>query len=174
MASGPSSSFNVIAFSEPTNGASLLAKSSHATEPAEETKPTPDPNFDEAKHTDETKSAQQAPDTANAVPKESAAEPRVGDKRAYESTPAPVDTDKTGVENATEPAPKKQKTYPEDAGAQHGSSAPTAAKNIKRGQATNGDKKKGGRPKKVKATVKRDLPTDGIGSRTRSRTKVAS
>ncbi|RAL01710.1 uncharacterized protein BO80DRAFT_434265 [Aspergillus ibericus CBS 121593] len=174
MASGPSSILNVIAFSEPTNGAGHVAKSSLATEPVKDIEPTPSSNFDEAKHTSETTSAQQISDTANAVPKESAGEPRVGNKRAYEPTSPPVDADRTGTEKATEPAPKRQNTDAEDARAPHGPSAPTAAKNTKRGQATNRDNKKGGRPKKAKATVKRDLPTDGIGSRTRSRTKIAS
>ncbi|PWY84504.1 hypothetical protein BO94DRAFT_101126 [Aspergillus sclerotioniger CBS 115572] len=174
MAFGPSRSSNGPAFSEPTNGASLLAKPFHASEPAEGSKPSPDANFDEAKHTDETTSAQQDPDTANVVPEQSTTKPSLGNKRTYDSTTSPVDTDKAGAQNATEAAPKKQRTDSGDAGAQHGPSAPTPAKNTKRGQATNGDKKKGERPKKAKATIRRDLLMDGIGSRTRSRTKVAS
>ena len=62
----------------------------------------------------------------------------------------------------SEPTTKKQKTDAKPAE----SGAPAA----------NGDaEKKKGRPKKsqeTKETAKRDIPTDGIGSRTRSRTKA--
>ena len=62
----------------------------------------------------------------------------------------------------SEPTTKKQKTDAKPA--ENG--APAA----------NGDgEKKKGRPKKsqeTKETAKRDIPTDGIGSRTRSRTKA--
>ncbi|GLA57361.1 saccharopine dehydrogenase [Aspergillus tubingensis] len=160
---------------EPTNGANLPAKLSSATEPAEENKPTPDTKtVDDAKPTDETEPRSQVPTSVDTAPKESVTESNVGEKREHEVTPATVEAGKTGADDATEPATKKKKRNDaETNGPETAPPIPTTAKHTKKGQTTNGDKKKSGRSKTAKEFVKREPPTDGISSRTRSRTKVA-
>ncbi|KAH8426926.1 uncharacterized protein LDX57_004649 [Aspergillus melleus] len=90
--------------------------------------------------------------------------PNTGDKRDLESTPAPTDTDKPVTDSSgpstVAPIAKKQKAD-DNAAAANGTRA-------------NGENKKTGRPKKVKEAAKKVIPTDGIGSRTRSRTKAVS
>ncbi|KAI9041283.1 uncharacterized protein KD926_007237 [Aspergillus affinis] len=89
--------------------------------------------------------------------------PSTGDKRELESTSVPTDTDKPATESdspTVAPTAKKQKTDEK---------ATTA-----NGTQANGENKKAGRSKKVKEAVKKVIPTDGIGSRTRSRTKAVS
>ncbi|KAL4897135.1 hypothetical protein BDV59DRAFT_85160 [Aspergillus ambiguus] len=82
-----------------------------------------------------------------------------GEKRDLEASTVPADPEKPGV---SEPAAKKQKVHAEttEAGSKNGVDS------------ANGEKRKAGRPKKGKDAVKKDIPTDGIGSRTRSRTKA--
>lgn len=135
--------------SKPTNGDSQPTT-------AEATSPEVD------KQTEENKSDgnSPSPETASkADPAEDDKKPAsLGDKREHDSSSAPTDKEKPAV---SEPTTKKQKTDAkpaEDAAAADG----------------NGEKKKG-RPKKTQETkesAKRDVPTDGIGSRTRSRTKA--
>ncbi|PWY92376.1 hypothetical protein BO70DRAFT_8317 [Aspergillus heteromorphus CBS 117.55] len=198
MASEPNDRSNTPATSEPINGAgvdaikpstdepsnqangdSVLTNPGNATSPAEENKPTADAEaVDEAKPNEETKTDEQAPAPVTSDPKESATgdeteQPTVGDKRGHESTSEPANADKSNDKNTTEPTVKKQKTDADHAGVKQGTPAPTAAKGGIPDPATNGNKK-GGRPKKAKEPVKRDIPTGGIGSRTRSRTKAAS
>ncbi|PYH74925.1 uncharacterized protein BO88DRAFT_328250 [Aspergillus vadensis CBS 113365] len=173
MASQPSDHSNKPSEEqEPTNGANISAKPSSATEPAEKGKPTSDTKtVDEAKSTDETESRSQVSTSVDTAPKESVTESNVGEKREHEVTPATVEAGKTGADDATEPATKKKKRN--DAEKNGAPPFPTTAKQTKKGQTTNGDKKKGGRSKTAKEPVKREPPTDGISSRTRSRTKVA-
>ncbi|KAL5045636.1 hypothetical protein BDW71DRAFT_76514 [Aspergillus fruticulosus] len=89
-----------------------------------------------------------------------------GEKRELD-TPS---TTKPDVEESTEPDYKRQKRN-EDAVAANNTSAHAQPEKADPSQAAP-QKKKGGRPRKTKHTVKKDIPTDGIGSRTRSRTKV--
>ncbi|KAL5001124.1 hypothetical protein BDV10DRAFT_19703 [Aspergillus recurvatus] len=91
-----------------------------------------------------------------------------GEKRVLD-TPS---TTKPGMEESTEPDHKKQKRN-EDAVAAGNTSANAQPEKADPSQAAP-QKKKGGRPRKTKDTVKKDIPTDGIGSRTRSRTKLVS
>jgi hypothetical protein len=108
-------------------------------------------------------------------------QPNVGEKRDIDSTttliaaPASEDKDKTAIEKPDESTAKKQKTEPEPVSEPAGvpvkdtnGTAPAPATGD-----TNGEPKKTARPKKekVKDAVKKVIPTDGIGSRTRSRTK---
>ncbi|GLB09766.1 saccharopine dehydrogenase [Aspergillus tubingensis] len=175
MVSQPSNHSNTSSGEqEPTNGANLPAKLSSATEPAEEDKPTPDTKtVDDAKSTDETEPRSQVPTSVDTAPKESVTESNVGEKREHEVTPATVEAGKTGADDATEPATKKKKRNDaEKNGPETAPPFPTTAKHTKKGQATNGDKKSG-RSKTANESIKREPPTDGISSRTRSRTKVA-
>lgn len=144
---------------ETTNGAGAEEKKGDAPETvnqangnndstdAEQTKPTEDT----AKPAEEVKAPEEAESTAPESKEPAAAdktdESKVGDKREHDTTSAPT--------------AKKQKTD-EDT---------TKAENDTSGDA-NGEKKKSGRPKKTKEAAKKDIPTDGIGSRTRSRTKA--
>ncbi|RDH20089.1 hypothetical protein CAN33_006935 [Aspergillus niger] len=176
MASEPSNTSNKLSEEqEPTNGANLPAQPSSATEPADESKPTSDiKTFNEVKSTDETKPHSQVPTSADTAPKESVTESNVGEKREHEVIPTTVEAAKTGADDATEPATKKKKKNDaEKNGPKTVPSIPTTAKHTKKGQTTNGDKKKDGRSKVAKEPAKRDPPMDGISSRTRSRTKVA-
>jgi hypothetical protein len=81
--------------------------------------------------------------------------------------PASDERDKSLSEKSDEPQAKKQKVDPEPSNNSNGS-APSGSV----GEA-NGEQKKPARPKKekVKDAVKKIIPGDGIGSRTRSRTK---
>ncbi|KAL2813167.1 hypothetical protein BJX63DRAFT_432216 [Aspergillus granulosus] len=75
-----------------------------------------------------------------------------------------------------EPSTKKQKTSQDsntDAVAANDTSS-TPAQNGNPTLSSTENKKKGGRTRKAKDTIKKDVPTDGIGSRTRSRTKIVS
>lgn len=97
---------------------------------------------------------------------------KTGDKREHDSTTTPADAEKPAAEDSSAPDAKKQKTTEVENGAPAAEDKPAAAE-------TNGEKKKGGRPKKAgaasttaKAKKERAIPTDGIGSRTRSRTKA--
>lgn len=98
---------------------------------------------------------------------------KAGDKREHDSATTPADAEKPAAEDSSAPDAKKQKTSEVENGAPAAEDKPAAAE-------TNGEKKKGGRPKKTgaagttaKAKKERAIPTDGIGSRTRSRTKAA-
>lgn len=94
---------------------------------------------------------------------------KAGEKRELET---PSITNSGGVES-TEPDYKKPRTN-EDAVAADSTSPNSRTEKADPGQAAPQQKKKGGRPRKTKDTVKKGIPTDGIGSRTRSRTKVVS
>ncbi|KAE8146552.1 hypothetical protein BDV25DRAFT_48724 [Aspergillus avenaceus] len=84
-------------------------------------------------------------------------------KRAHRLTTASDGADKPGPEKGTAPANKKQKT----AKGQKSKASGAATSHL------NGEKKTTSRAKKVN-DVKKTIPTDGIGSRTRSRTKASS
>jgi hypothetical protein len=92
-------------------------------------------------------------------------ETNTGEKRELETT----STAKPSAEESAEPNSKKQKTGETNADAVNGASIPAPPENE-----SAPPKKKGGRPKKTQDSVKKDIPTDGIGSRTRSRTKPSS
>lgn len=109
--------------------------------------------------------------------------PQTGEKRDLDSTatpaPAPApetvseDKDKPAPEKTDEPDTKKQKTEPEPAQEPPQDTtgpAPAAPADAP----TSEGPKKAARPKKekVKEAVKKVIPTEGIGSRTRSRTKA--
>ncbi|KAL2014593.1 hypothetical protein VTN00DRAFT_2118 [Thermoascus crustaceus] len=101
--------------------------------------------------------------------KEGAEESKTGDKRERDETTAPAENGTTN--EAGDPASKKQKTEGPSK-----TEEPAKAENGTAGAATNGEKKKPGRPKKgVKDLAKKisQRATEGIGSRTRSRTKAA-
>lgn len=95
---------------------------------------------------------------------------KTGEKREHDSTAALVDTDKPAADGSNAPDAKKQKTTEDTAKVVSGAPASAAAVSE-----ANGEKKKAGRPKKGRDTAKKERPitTDGIGSRTRSRTKAA-
>ncbi|KAA8646280.1 hypothetical protein EYZ11_000605 [Aspergillus tanneri] len=117
---------------------------------------------------EETRSGEQisAPASADAqepTGENKAEQPTTGNKREHESISTPTDPGKATTVASTEPsvAPAAKKQKPD---------TNTATEN---GTVPNGEKKKS-HSKKVKDTVKKTIPTDGIGSRTRSRTKTAS
>ncbi|KAL5332155.1 hypothetical protein BJX70DRAFT_404915 [Aspergillus crustosus] len=93
-------------------------------------------------------------------------QPAIGEKRDHEVTPAT----KSSAGESVEPDSKKQKTSEENKSAANGTSTTATAQPTQ----PPTEKKKGGRPRKTKDTVKKKATTDGIGSRTRSRTKVVS
>ncbi|KAJ5287639.1 hypothetical protein N7478_003325 [Penicillium angulare] len=115
-------------------------------------------------------------------------EPQTGEKRDLDSTttPASVPTAASVTEDKKEPASeateepeaKKQKldvnAAPASDANEPAESSPVAPATTTATQDTNGDSKKAGRPKKekVKEAIKKVIPGDGIGSRTRSRTKA--
>ncbi|KAI9371901.1 hypothetical protein BJX61DRAFT_483390 [Aspergillus egyptiacus] len=90
----------------------------------------------------------------------------VGDKRELEATPAANTNDASSS--------KKQKTSENHPDASNSSSVAARTEDDNNPSQTSTEKKKGGRPRKTKVSVRKDIPTDGIGSRTRSRTKVVS
>ncbi|KAJ5550993.1 hypothetical protein N7535_001068 [Penicillium sp. DV-2018c] len=95
-------------------------------------------------------------------------ETKVGEKRRIESTvaPVPAGTATKGPEPLEESGSKKVKTDEATATDQNGTTAaPSKAEDGK--QAKDGRSKK----EKIKDAVKKVIPGDGIGSRTRSRTK---
>ncbi|KAL4969578.1 uncharacterized protein BDV14DRAFT_195841 [Aspergillus stella-maris] len=94
-----------------------------------------------------------------------------GEKRDLEAT----SSEQTSAEAPTEPNTKKLKTGNNVSDAIDGTPIQAPIGQSEPNQVAPA-KKKGGRPRKIKETVaaKKDIPTDGIGSRTRSRTKVVS
>ncbi|KAL1987923.1 hypothetical protein VTN96DRAFT_1907 [Rasamsonia emersonii] len=99
-----------------------------------------------------------------------AKEPQPGDKRGHDATEPPAGEDQT-TDAPPETSNKKQKTD-EDANP----ATETANDETATTLATNGEKKRPGRPKKgAKDAVKKLTPrsTDGISSRTRSRVKLS-
>ncbi|PLB52835.1 hypothetical protein P170DRAFT_423652 [Aspergillus steynii IBT 23096] len=155
--------------SKHTNGDTHAAKPDGASHIPEESKSTDAPEpVDAAKSAEEPPSG--GPVLATGVDSQQPAKeakpdaPNAGDKREHEPTSASTDTDQPSTESSgpptVAPAPKKQKTN-DKAATENGTQA-------------NGEKKKAGRQNKAKEAVKKVVPTDGIGSRTRSRTKAAS
>jgi hypothetical protein len=101
-------------------------------------------------------------------------EPITGAKRDLDTSEAPASTlPAENKEKAPEPSaerdPKKQKTDEKPVSTSNGNAASADSKNVGKGQ------KKEGRPtkEKIKDAVKKIIPGEGIGSRTRSRTKGA-
>ncbi|KAL4795579.1 hypothetical protein BDV19DRAFT_389171 [Aspergillus venezuelensis] len=121
-------------------------------------------------------SSSEDPGLSNGSPQEPAFEPQqkhmnTGEKRDLEMT----SPEKSSAEASTEPNTKKLKTS--EKGPDGINDAPIQAPSRQSEPSqTAPAKKKGGRPRQTKdtVTVKQDIPTDGIGSRTRSRTKVIS
>lgn len=152
-----------------TNGDNHASNSDQAGHAPEESKSTDAPGPVDAARTAE-KPPSGGPVLATSVDSQEPASeakddaPNTGDKREHESTAAPTETEKPSAESSgpssTAPAAKKQKTNDK-----------TATEN---GTQANGEKKTKSRTNKVKETVKKVVPTDGIGSRTRSRTKAVS
>jgi hypothetical protein len=146
------------------NGAPQQNGNSHLSKPVEGSALT--------KTNDENSSEILAPaNDVSSVPvsKSKREQAKAGEKRELET---PSTTNPGGVES-TEPDYKKPKTN-EDAVAADSTSPHSQTEKADPGQAAPQQKKKGGRPRKTKDTVKKGIPTDGIGSRTRSRTKVVS
>ncbi|KAF4264555.1 hypothetical protein KXW98_006927 [Aspergillus fumigatus] len=98
---------------------------------------------------------------------------QAGDKQEHNSSSTPTHDDKANTGESTEPARKKQKIGEENGMAKNGQTAGPATDNST-SNVTGNDEKKSGRSKKVKDTAKRTVHSDGIGSRTRSRTKAAA
>ncbi|KAL4762744.1 uncharacterized protein BDW70DRAFT_148962 [Aspergillus foveolatus] len=144
------------------NGAPHQKGNSHPSKPVEASALT--------KTNDENSSEIRAPanDVSSVSMSESKREQaKAGEKRELET---PSTTNPGGVES-TEPDYKKPRTN-EDAVVADSTSPHSRTEKADPGQAAPQQKKKGGRPRKTKDTVKKGIPTDGIGSRTRSRTKV--
>ncbi|KAJ5095427.1 hypothetical protein NUU61_004783 [Penicillium alfredii] len=118
----------------------------------------------------EPEAAKPASETNPPVAEAKKEDPQTGEKRDIDSTAAPdaEDKDKSASEKPVESDAKKQKT--DEPAKEANGTAPAAA------DTTNGQPKKAGRPKKdkVKDAVKKVVPTDSIGSRTRSRTKATT
>lgn len=143
------------------------------SKPAGETQPLASPSANGPSTASLAATEPEAPLEAQKAESEARAEPHTGEKRNIDSatTPAPAsvseDKDEPVPEKSPQPESKKQKTNQE---LDDGTSGPALA--AAAGD-TNGVPKKAGRPKreKVKDVVKKAIPGDGIGSRTRSRTK---
>ncbi|KAL4785672.1 hypothetical protein BJX76DRAFT_355892 [Aspergillus varians] len=125
-------------------------------------KPAEDSTLTEPTETKSLENSTPANGISNGSLPETEQEQSKGEKRELETTST---TAKPSVEEPAEPTSKKQKTS--------GTSAPAQPETAEPSQ-TAPEKKKGGRPRKTKDSVKKNIPTNGIGSRTRSRTKVAS
>ncbi|KAL2800993.1 hypothetical protein BJX66DRAFT_331930 [Aspergillus keveii] len=146
--------------------------------------------INEPKRQENSKSSEQPSASANGtsngtpVPEAKQGQPNVGVKRDLDVTLTPGGkAEKPNAEQQQpaeleEPNTKKQKTNEDST-----TEAAVVANGISSAPAQNGkaipvssstEKNKGGRPRKTKDTVRKDVPTDGIGSRTRSRTKVVS
>ncbi|KAJ0426048.1 hypothetical protein BJY00DRAFT_123597 [Aspergillus carlsbadensis] len=121
------------------------------------------------------------------VPEAKPGQPNVGVKRDLDVTLTPggkVEKPNAEQQQPAEPAEleepntKKQKTSEDsttDAAVGSNGISSSPAQNGKAILASSStEKKKGGRPRKTKDMIRKDVPTDGIGSRTRSRTKVVS
>ncbi|KAJ5594860.1 uncharacterized protein N7459_001068 [Penicillium hispanicum] len=163
---------------KPENG--VKADGPESPQQSEETKAPTAPSTDSAVATSEPHVPAGTQKHEEVQEPKANAEPKTGEKRDLDSTaipptgaasaPAPAsgsedkDQDKPAPENPDQPDAKKQKTEQEPATSVNGSAA-----------AANGEPKKAGRPKKekVKDAAKKAIPTDGIGSRTRSRTQGA-
>ncbi|KAF7590557.1 Saccharopine dehydrogenase [Aspergillus hancockii] len=117
------------------------------------------------KPTEGFKSGEQGSIAVKAEPEKSnkKAQPIAGDKRDYELASAQGDPDKPSVDNSTKPAKKRQRTTKKQIQDEHATAS-----------ATNGETKDASRAKKVKEALQKATPSDGIGSRTRSRTKASS
>ncbi|OGM42144.1 hypothetical protein ABOM_009135 [Aspergillus bombycis] len=152
-----------------TNGDSTPTKPVDAGDQSKEKKsPEATESSKEHKPAEEAKTSEHASILSDAGPKESTAEsgiaqPSAGDKREHKPASTPTNAANSNAENLAEPANKKQRT----AGTRTRNGSATAP-------ATNGEKAKASRSKKAKDYVKKVIPTDGIGSRTRSRTKASS
>jgi hypothetical protein len=146
--------------------------------------------INESKPQENSKPSEQPSASANGtsngtpVPEAKQGQPNVGVKRDLDVTLTPGGkAEKPNAEQQQpaeleEPNTKKQKTNEDST-----TEAAVVANGISSAPAQNGkaipvsssiEKNKGGRPRKTKDTVRKDVPTDGIGSRTRSRTKVVS
>lgn len=148
------------------NGAPQQNGSSHPSKPVDASALT--------KTNDENSSEIRAPandGSSVSIPESKREQAKAGEKRELET---PSFTNPDGVES-TEPDSKKPRTN-EDAVAADSTSPNSRTEKADPGQAApqQQKKRKGGRPRKTKDTVKKSIPTDGIGSRTRSRTKVVS
>ncbi|EAW21397.1 uncharacterized protein NFIA_065610 [Aspergillus fischeri NRRL 181] len=109
----------------------------------------------------------------DAQPPSTAETAQAGDKQEHNPSSTPADDDKAIPGESAEPARKKQKISEENGVVENGQTAAPATGNSTSNATGNGEKNSG-RSKKVKDTVKRTVHTDGIGSRTRSRTKAAA
>lgn len=99
-----------------------------------------------------------------------AKDPQPGDKRGHDETVTPAGEDQT-ADAPTETSNKKQKTDEDANPATETANGETATT-----PATNGEKKRPGRPRRgAKDAVKNSTPrsTEGISSRTRSRVKLS-
>lgn len=143
------------------------------SKPAGETQPLTSPSTDGPSSSSFAATEPEAPLEAQKAESKARAEPQIGEKRDIDSETAPAratsseDKEKPVTEQSDQPDAKKQKTDQELV-EDTNRPAPSAAAGDK-----NGASKKAGRPKKEKAkdTLKKVIPVDGIGSRTRSRTK---
>ncbi|KAE8349722.1 hypothetical protein BDV28DRAFT_151630 [Aspergillus coremiiformis] len=139
------------------DGPSEDKKPAESTESSKEHKPTGAPKSPENGSTPTITGLQES--TAETNREQNSA----GHKRAHEATSAPADMVKGSAEDSTEPPSKKRKI---------------TGKRTRNGNArvpgTTGGKQKANRSKKARDLVKKAIPTDGIGSRTRSRTKASS
>jgi hypothetical protein len=109
----------------------------------------------------------------DAQPPSTADTAQAGDKQEHKPSSAPAQDDKAVSGESTKPARKKQKISKENGVVENGPPATLATGNSTSNATGNGEQKSR-RSKKVKDTVKRIVHTDGIGSRTRSRTKAAA
>ncbi|RAK72759.1 uncharacterized protein BO72DRAFT_260070 [Aspergillus fijiensis CBS 313.89] len=93
------------------------------------------------------------------------------EKREHASSSMQADTVKSSSEHTPEHTSKKQKTKEQHVAVKDELSASSVTKSS---QPANDPKTSADRLKKRKDAPNRDIPADGIGSRTRSRTKIAS
>ncbi|KAL4816282.1 hypothetical protein BDW67DRAFT_56282 [Aspergillus spinulosporus] len=150
------------------NGAPQQNGNSHPSKPAEGSALTAT--------NDENSSEIRAPandDSSLPVSEDKCEQVKAGEKRELD-TPS---TTNPGRVKSTEPDYKKLKTN-EDAVAADSTSPHSQTENAEKADPSEAapqlQQKKGRRSRKTKDTVKKSIPTDGIGSRTRSRTKVVS
>ncbi|GES58549.1 hypothetical protein ATEG_04713 [Aspergillus terreus] len=147
-----------------SNGDSAIAKATDENNPLEEKRLSEDSKPVEGPQPTGPSHAPGASEAQPSAADEKKDEANAGDKREHEATATSTGPDNPSV---PEPATKKQKTDEKaEAESTNGVEGPVEP------AAANGEKKKGGRPKKSKETVRKAIPTDGVGSRTRSRTKA--
>ncbi|KAJ5493160.1 hypothetical protein N7539_001906 [Penicillium diatomitis] len=162
-----------VAASEPAGAETTEVKPDTASSIAEPTKPAQGDSLETKPAAEPPKPAAQPSKPVDEVSTAAAQSPKTGEKRDLEVTDTPLAGGESstkvnsGVEQGEEHDSKKQKTEHKTNNGTNGASNITGATEAPDKAKDSSSSKK----EKVKEAVKKVLPTDGPGTRTRSRTK---